>query len=287
MKKLSLLIGVLFLTASCAKELTVPTLNFNTPVDYNKEDILNNLGVYSHYFFANKSDLTIDVAFNDQALENNKVVMTVYTHERYNSLDFQSAEFQLGDELFKGRKEYGKITFVPNGAETKYFNGSRVWFQELDNIIDLMGKPVIGKLNINDKKIVDRKVIFPPTLKMNVVGGSPSHQFNHYVKVNRREVRLRWTADHENKNGVLIMMRYDGSSAGTVFENQAQGGIELILLEDDGNQVLPSSLFKGVPRNGLVELEIWRGNLGTYTSLDGGKMNLNLVSKGGIALIVE
>lgn len=71
---------------------------------------------------------------------------------------------------------------------------------------------------------------------------------------------LRWNADPSNKNGVLIIVEWHGT---TVYQGDYQNtSVRAIdLVEDTGEAKLDERLFEGMPNSALAYLTILRGDI--------------------------
>lgn len=71
---------------------------------------------------------------------------------------------------------------------------------------------------------------------------------------------LRWNADTNNENGVIVVVEWFGATAGQGdYENTHIRRIDL--LEDTGEAHLDAALFEGIPNTALVELTLLRGDV--------------------------
>ncbi len=70
---------------------------------------------------------------------------------------------------------------------------------------------------------------------------------------------LRWNADPDNENGVIVSVEWYGATAGQGDYNARIRRIDL--LEDTGEARLDEKLFEGIPNTALVNLTVLRGNI--------------------------
>ena len=71
---------------------------------------------------------------------------------------------------------------------------------------------------------------------------------------------LRWNADTNNENGVIVVVEWFGATAGQGdYENTHIRRIDLV--EDTGEALLDSALFDGIPNTALVHLTLLRGDV--------------------------
>lgn len=70
---------------------------------------------------------------------------------------------------------------------------------------------------------------------------------------------LRWNADPNNENGVIIVVEWFGATAGQGDYNAHIRRIDL--LEDTGEAHLDAALFDGIPNTALVDLTLLRGDV--------------------------
>lgn len=82
------------------------------------------------------------------------------------------------------------------------------------------------------------------------------------------------------------MVRHTGQWSSSALAPFAQGIFRLIIIEYDGTETVPIELFESVPQYGMSNFEVWRGDLVSHHSQDGGKISINLVSKTGFSVIL-
>ena len=95
-------------------------------------------------------------------------------------------------------------------------------------------------VNITSPKVTDEKRFYPPCYYKNFI--------------------LRWNADEQNKNGLIVSVEWTGI---VLYGKEANGYIRKtdFIKNDNGEVVLNEKLFEGIPNYSLVYLTLLRGNI--------------------------
>jgi hypothetical protein len=72
---------------------------------------------------------------------------------------------------------------------------------------------------------------------------------------------LEWNADPNNKEGLVVVAEYTGTSAVPARDKNVHIMNTDIIKEDNGRAVLNNQLWKGIPDTGIVHLSLLRGNV--------------------------
>lgn len=71
---------------------------------------------------------------------------------------------------------------------------------------------------------------------------------------------ITWNADPLNKNGVLVVLSSNGDKIGEITHGPKPTTYNILMIEeDDGSQLLPSSVLDGFETNQLFTLTLYRG----------------------------
>jgi len=73
---------------------------------------------------------------------------------------------------------------------------------------------------------------------------------------------LRWNADTENKNGLVVTVEWLGKVYGDKDQETFVRNVDIIP-EDDGEVILNKNLFKDIPDFAMVHITLLRGNIDT------------------------
>ena len=283
--KNSIYLFLILLIVGCSKELHM-TSDHNKVISFDRTSMEEELGVYSNYFVADKTDADVVLEFNDGIHKNNTFSIGVYLWKKYKNSNLESGTLSIGNMQFNLRHENGLPTFVPEGAEKLLFAGSSKWLESMPNPANYINQKKEISLSLNGSDLITLDKKFPPILEMATIG-EPHPSFEFYKVVDRNNVHLTWNKDVDNTNGVLLMMRFTGQQAHNVLGSPVPGIFRFIIVDDDGQETLPAELFESIPENAMIEFEVWRGDLDRHTMNDGGTINIHIVSKGFVSIILE
>jgi len=285
MKKI-LIILITLSILGCNKELTTTTTHFDKTIEYRlDEDLRNKIGHYAHDFFGNGADAVIHFQYSKHNLVSIGALLNL--QGKYASK--REGIFSLGKDL-KFESTYNSIygpDFAPKGAELNCYEGCNSWIQELEDVKNYFNKSIEVGLELDRETIFKEVVkVYEPT-NFIAINATNSEQFDGHLRVNKKNLTLKWNEAPENQNGILMTLRASGIISGDVYGTPYEGITRFILLEDDGQEVLPLSLLEGIPSGAFVDFQMWRGDVRELTTSDGGLVNINCVAMDFLPLIIE
>ena len=121
------------------------------------------------------------------------------------------------------------------------------------NAVNYFGKTTTFSSILNGQQLFQTSFYVPPIVQIqNTLNGV----------ISRSGASLLWNGDPNNKNGMVIRVRYHGKKGDPVIENIA-------FPEDNGQYTITSQLLLGIPSGKLVTLELIRGNINIVKASNG------------------
>ncbi len=98
-----------------------------------------------------------------------------------------------------------------------------------------------------------------------IVEGSYTH------RINRNNTAISWNSDENNENGVLVFVRWDGTTSSSVLGALHNEVLveRAVVLPDNGSATLPTDLFDNIPADARVSFNLVRGNFAIVDGQDG------------------
>ena len=259
-------ISTILILNSCAKELHLSQTRV-VDLGNNSQSLEEHIGPYSSIFEGTGEDGNIEIEFYDDGLG----TIGVYLWDKYKNNIPDSANFSIGSYSFDATVlGPDKISFVPENRKPYRYETSSSWVEEDFNRLE--GKTVDLELRMDSETILSEKINVSPFLEFNVFGESTN-------EIIRSNVRATWNKDRNNENGLLIFIRSSGVNSNDVFGAPSQGISKLLVLEDDGEEILPESIFDGLSSGSYVNLLIWRGPAFSIVATDGGLFKILVASR--------
>jgi hypothetical protein len=217
---------------------------FDIPLDYNLDENLDDrIGLYSR-LFVNEivPDCDISIEYNHHPQAQFSVLMLGDMYR--NQSESTTGMIKISNLEFEGYlNKANKLIFTPPDGQNQMWPESGIWTQELD-IQSFVSKDAEISLELNGEEVFSQNVgIYGPSNF--TISNAESHpDFRGHLVVNKSNVNLTWTLNPNNVNGIIMVMRASGVDSNDVFEGGFQPVTRMMLLEDDGSQVLPVSLLQ-------------------------------------------
>ena len=236
-------------------------------LETNDQNLNKLIGPYSSIFEDNSSKGNIEIEYYDD----NAGTIGVYMWDSYRNNVPESARFSIGDFSYDATiLNLNKISFVPKIIKPYRHKGSSSWVEE--DLKSIIGKEVKIELTMDSIQILSENINLSPPLEFNILENSAN-------EINRLNAKVTWNKDENNKNGVLIFLKSSGVDSNNVFGKPSKGISKLLLLEDDGEEIIPFDVFEAISTGTYIDLQIWRGNGFTKTTNDGDLFNVLVTSR--------
>ncbi len=229
------------------------------------------------------------MVISDNFYSSNEMLLGVYLSSELKQ-SINSGSFNIGATTFTGHHNGYKFNMKPEQYDGHLFQGSSMFLTTIPDISNKAGEDVSFEVVVDDIVEIDEMVSLPSPIQVDV----KSSIFHDIIKaskvVNRNDILLTWDRT-DNQKGVLAMIRITGQLAVSPYSSEEQavdGKYFLMLLEDDGEHVIPSDVFASFPTNTVVDIEMWRGDVRMdMKSLTGKNYNVNVLSKDFISFILD
>lgn len=284
--KTVLIVSLFIILAGCSRGIILQkTSIFSKIVDLTlHENLSNELGIYTGQFVSHNGNINIR-----STLVNNTPSGRI-TGWYLDNLSIGSSSRTYGGEYFI------------NDLQLKYNGGNYSVdssFQENHHnfINDFIENDVIGK-EINMKNIQTGEVIFDEKFyvpKNLVLTGNIDNKVEGTIfrKMNKKNFTFGYNYDERNENGILILIRYSGEFYGMSLDDLANANptneikrVVHLKKEVRGEITLPSTLFDGIPTNGIITMYIGRGN-GKLLQIDGKEHYIRAFTEQQLRVVIE
>jgi hypothetical protein len=256
LKLFTLIIGTIFIL-SCDDNYEISgvdmkELQLNTP-----EDAKEQVGPYADFFLYHKSGLNTEsefMFFEDpnnplNVLRGNKCSADVfienvdYTHTNRGILYLEEIGFKYDQNL----KQYPILKRIEDCNEFNKFYGK-------ENTIKLVEN--------NGKIAFEEKMYFPNQFNKLIHPIAYKKDENGSTLINN-SLELEWNADLKNQAGIIFLLLWDGHVKGEEVVGRARKHKEVTRLlwkkTDDGKAKINEEFFRGIPKNGVFTLYMYRG----------------------------
>lgn len=162
------------------------------------------------------------------------------------------------DEDIKREMIINNVSFKYNSSKNTYTSDG-IQREELCNkFLPYYGTNVEFACAINGTKIIAEKIYIPTVLELSNIYGD----ITKTVPKVTGSIPLQWNADHNNKNGVVILVNGQDNLTGKSTENIA-------FAEDNGSYTVSGELLKNISQGMSVKVEVLRGNIFVTTDNSG------------------
>ncbi len=276
----------LILLTSCNKEVTKFT-NFNKVVEYSSEDLSSyqDLGVYSNLFVP-EENITASIKFqiDNQFINSKKIRGSFYFWDTYNVENIDSGIFNFGEINAFSSFKNGEVSFIPENAQPLFNITDSNWNYFVDAPDKIINNQINTSLTLNEQNIFSEKVEFPDVLNMTPIG-QETHDI-HGTICDRDNFEIVWNGSNNN-NGVLVFARFLGQTSDNFFESNYDPIYRMMIVEDDGIEVIPNDLFTDMPENAIVQFELWCGNKYNFEGNDSNQYSCSLLSNAKFSVVLK
>lgn len=153
--------------------------------------------------------------------------------------------------IFQG-KDYNYSPFINNTFENDFIAG--FWNSSI----------AISNLNIQSNTriaesnncYIPKEIFFTNPINNNIGTSPPIH---------KRQLKINWNKDEENKNGIAVVLFWEGSYANKPYQftTKASNFYNIYLLDDDGEAILQPDIFTNYPDSAYINISLFRGNIST------------------------
>lgn len=246
------LLPILILAVSCIKpeaemlsvneniedcEITVSESSYMK--DHNRAVFHGLPGKYKAIF--DKPDVRLGISSSHYSQTGGESVLAFYDPKEESHRD----ETKMNKVLINGKSVFSPATKSGDGSIVEMF-GEEVTFDLSGMNPSTKGS---GKGNVQLYSPKPLRISFPEF-----------SETQHYPVCYNQDFTVRWNADTKNKNGVLIVVKWNGSVL-FGYDYESSYVVHSKTVTDNGSAVLPASMFEGIPDTAFCSLILLRGDV--------------------------